>query len=346
MRKCLISIIAVLLAVALVAPAVAGTQIDVYDQDKQLTKSVVFVLNVKEYFVDNQTPGVTMDVAPFIENNRTFVPIRFLSNALGVTDENIAWESPTVTLSEPGFPTVQLAVGNKTIKSDGQDTRMDVSPLLRNARTFLPARFVAEALGYQVDWDPVNKVVTCWPTGTEKPDIGTVLDYLGEQPVGLPVEPVEPVLVEPVEPPVNADVINIDGKGEPVTNYEFSKYLLPTDKINWVTYDEFQNNSYEFGGIKTHGMRVTKDDVYITQTGGCGTVSLYEGGDVFRVRESSSSTWDKYEYPYGVVRDERDQYYRNGTGLPSCDITKVSHVVLDACGTFLAIENPLYEGGK
>jgi hypothetical protein len=50
--------------------------------------------------------------------------------------------------------------------------------MIRDKRTFLPARFVAEALGYQVDWDSVNQVVICWPKGTERPDVGKVLEHL------------------------------------------------------------------------------------------------------------------------------------------------------------------------
>lgn len=74
-----------------IIPAHAETRVDVYEQ-KQLVKSVVFVVGLNEYFVDNQTPGVKMDAKPFIKDGRTFVPVRYLGNALGVTDENITWD--------------------------------------------------------------------------------------------------------------------------------------------------------------------------------------------------------------------------------------------------------------
>ena len=35
--------------------------------------------------------------------------------------------------------------------------RMDVSPEITNDRTFLPARWVAEALGAEVEWDDTTK---------------------------------------------------------------------------------------------------------------------------------------------------------------------------------------------
>jgi len=182
LRKKLAKITLLVFVLSLLAvSASADTQVDVYEGQK-LVKSVVFKIGVKEYFVDNRVPGVPMDVAPFIENGRTYVPVRYLSNALGVTDKHIGWDERArlVTLAQPGFPKVELVINNRTIKSDGSPRQMDVAPVIRNARTFLPARFVAEALGYQVDWDPVRQVVVAWPKGEPKPDIGEVLKHLGE----------------------------------------------------------------------------------------------------------------------------------------------------------------------
>jgi hypothetical protein len=37
---------------------------------------------------------------------------------------------------------------------------MDVAPMIRDGRTYLPARYVAEAFGCTVTWDPVGRTVT------------------------------------------------------------------------------------------------------------------------------------------------------------------------------------------
>jgi hypothetical protein len=37
---------------------------------------------------------------------------------------------------------------------------MDVAPLIRNGRTYLPARYVAEAFGYTLAWDAAGRMVT------------------------------------------------------------------------------------------------------------------------------------------------------------------------------------------
>lgn len=174
----------VALAVAFVgfSPALADEQVDVYDENNQLVKSVVFKIGVPEYVVNGQTPGVQMDVAPFISDDRTFVPVRFLGNALGVSDENIAWDGPTQTATLMGNTTLQMTIGQKKVVSDGQVKSIDVAPMLVNpGRTMLPARYVAEGLGYQVEWDSATQTVVCWPAGEPKPDVSAAVDYLNKQ---------------------------------------------------------------------------------------------------------------------------------------------------------------------
>lgn len=146
-------------------------------ENNRLVKSVVFVEGKSEYFVNGQTPGVKMDAAPYISQSRTFVPVRYLGNALGVTDENIAWDTATSKAKLVlGDKSAELTIGQKQILANGQAKPVDVAPELMNSRTYLPARFVAEALGYQVEF--VDGLVVCFPEGTEKPDLSAVKQYL------------------------------------------------------------------------------------------------------------------------------------------------------------------------
>ena len=60
---------AVLLLIAFVLSlsltAFANTeQVDVYDKERNLTKSVVFSIGLDEYFVDGNTSGIKMDAKP------------------------------------------------------------------------------------------------------------------------------------------------------------------------------------------------------------------------------------------------------------------------------------------
>jgi len=107
-----------------------------------------------------------MDASPFIEKDRTYVPVRFLAQALGVQDDNLLWdaESKTITMiSEQGVK-LELTIGNPEMKiSNGSlqsmESYMGVEPIIKEGRTFLPAYFIANQFGYGVRWDQATQTV-------------------------------------------------------------------------------------------------------------------------------------------------------------------------------------------
>ncbi|HHY83866.1 MAG TPA: hypothetical protein GX505_14485 [Clostridiales bacterium] len=108
---------------------------------------------------------ITTDALSFIEKSRTYVPVRYLANALGVADKNVAWDAKArkVTLSEPGMPKVEMTVGVNKVLSNGKATATDVAPVVKPpGRTMLPAKWVAEALGYTVEWDETRRIVLAY----------------------------------------------------------------------------------------------------------------------------------------------------------------------------------------
>lgn len=190
MKRCAILVLVVTLAfISINLPGVnqahsetPGIKVDLYEQQK-LVKSVVFAIGLNKYFVDGKTEGVTMDAKPFLQEGRTFVPVRFLGNALGVEDKHILWEGSTEKVTLSSRTRVEMIIGQKFIFSNGTQRDIDVAPLLKNGegRTYLPARYVAEALGYEVGWDEASQTVLCWPKGEEKPDVGAVVQKVVEE---------------------------------------------------------------------------------------------------------------------------------------------------------------------
>ncbi len=109
---------------------------------------------------------IKTDAVPFIEAGRTLVPIRGIMEKIGATVE---WNAETETVSvEAGHITLELVIGQKVAKLtrivDGkaqlQEVTLDVAAKLVEGRSFIPLRFIAEALGAEVGWDEANKVVT------------------------------------------------------------------------------------------------------------------------------------------------------------------------------------------
>jgi hypothetical protein len=91
------------------------------------------------------------DAQPFMENNRTLVPVRALAEKLGFA---VGWDEAEqrVTLTK-GAKTIVLWIGSTRVMVDGKESSIDVAPTKANDRTYVPVRFVSEQLGTLVGWD-------------------------------------------------------------------------------------------------------------------------------------------------------------------------------------------------
>lgn len=101
--------------------------------------------------------SVISDVAPFIDNNRTLVPIRVISENLGY---NVNWDNQTqkVTVKNDN-KVVELTIGKKDVNINGNNSSIDVAPMIKSNRTFVPLRFISESFGNDVKWDNDSRVV-------------------------------------------------------------------------------------------------------------------------------------------------------------------------------------------
>ena len=100
----------------------------------------------------------TMDVAPYVKNDRTYVQVRYLAYSLGVPEYGVTWDGNAykVGISKDNTD-ISLVIGSPVMTVNKEPITMDVSPEITGDRTFLPARWVAEALGAQVEWDDTAK---------------------------------------------------------------------------------------------------------------------------------------------------------------------------------------------
>ena len=103
-----------------------------------------------------------MDVAPYIKNGRTMLPIRYVAEALGMS---VSWDAKTRTvIIQDMFYTVEIPVDTNKIIVNGVEHISDVKPEIKNARTMLPIANIARALGLKdgkdILWDAAKKQVT------------------------------------------------------------------------------------------------------------------------------------------------------------------------------------------
>ena len=78
-------------------------------------------------------------------------------------------ENGVVTVGTPAATTVELkmTLGKTEYMLNGETKTMDVAPIIRNSRTMLPVRYVAEALGASIDWDGATSTATLKTADTE-----------------------------------------------------------------------------------------------------------------------------------------------------------------------------------
>lgn len=91
----------------------------------------------------------------YIENGRTMVPLRFISEALG---EKIDWKADTKTVIV-GDNKASLVIGEKEINANGKKIAIDSPAVIKDSRTFVPLRAISEILGAKVDWESSTRSV-------------------------------------------------------------------------------------------------------------------------------------------------------------------------------------------
>lgn len=123
------------------------------------TTSSVFTIGMNYYLLNGSYQ--VMDAAPYIKNSRTYLPIRYVGYAMGLTDAQIQWYEATRTvILTKGNTTVVLVIGSPTMFVNGQARMMDVAPEITNSRTCLPIAWVASAFGHTAVWNGSTQQVT------------------------------------------------------------------------------------------------------------------------------------------------------------------------------------------
>ena len=122
-----------------------GTQI--FAVGTQGVGDVVVMSIGSNEIVINDAKG-TIDAAPIVENNRTFVPFPALAEAFGAT---VAYDEATQAVTaELNGVTVVMTIGSAEYTVNGVANTADVAPFINGSRTMVPVRFVAEAFGISV----------------------------------------------------------------------------------------------------------------------------------------------------------------------------------------------------
>jgi hypothetical protein len=226
MKSKLIYIVLIVLSMTFVAQASASTN------------PLSFKIDNNNYVTPSGEPE------PYInKDGRTMVPIRFIGNALGVADVDIVWDSNTSTATiTKNSKKILIKVGDHFIINNDQQVKMDTAAEITKERLFIPARFIAEALGARVEWDDKqNKVFILSTTNGNLSRYSETLE-MKQLPVTLEDNKVKYSLKQVFIYPAGSDEFNTYFKSNKIFVEQDVNYLITTkftvknkntDKITW-----------------------------------------------------------------------------------------------------------------
>ena len=194
----------ILVAIAMLVPLIGGALTVNANADVSVTvdgKRVVFP-----------------DAKPFIdENGRTLIPVRFVTEDLGATVEwNV--QDREVYITKDGVY-IMIRIDQKMILVNGRTKAMDTKAIIKDDRTYMPIRYVAEELGATVGWDASTRTVI----------ITTVKD----------VEPTPTPVKKPSATPTKNPVTGWIHIRENIQDVEYSM------SIHWTVDNELLNKRYD-----------------------------------------------------------------------------------------------------
>ena len=125
------------------------------------------------------------DGQPFVDaNNRTMIPVRFVSEELGA---KVTWNGATqsAVIEKDGIQAV-ITIGSEALKvtrnGSTSTVTMDTAAVLKDGRTYVPIRYVAEALGAFVDYSALYSTVGIYADELTAAEISDLRAYPYTQP--------------------------------------------------------------------------------------------------------------------------------------------------------------------
>lgn len=156
---------------------------------------------------------INFDVDPVMQEGRVLVPARVLLNALGVSDEEISYQDGNISIRHKDM-LVKLVVGSNTASVNGRTVSLEVPVFLTEGKAMLPIRFIAETLGWDVQWVPFY-------TNNESMVMGGIVDLASKR----PISPV--TIMAPSEG--NAVDIGLMEKASGITGIKVDIMTVPTE---------------------------------------------------------------------------------------------------------------------
>lgn len=188
-------------------------------------KNIPIDISVNGSFIKTDAPA-------FIDYDTTFVPIRFVSDALGA--HSVTWDQSRATATiKQGSTTIQITENKKEAYVNGRKVILNKSARIHSGRLYVPVRFVAESFSAKVGWDNTYYIVQINKSGVSVNSSLIDWRYTKDEIFWL------------------GRIIEAESSGEPASG----KVAVGNVILNRVKSNEFPNTIYTVIFDRTHGVQ-------------------------------------------------------------------------------------------
>lgn len=230
---------------------------------KKKAEEIMLAVGSPYAYADGRSVIIDEDnrnVVPVIINDRTLVPVRFVSELLGM---EVEWDAAgqKITASGNGREIV-MRVAETEYTVNGESRTLEAAPEIINDRTMVPIRAVSEAFGKMVSWYDAERIIAIADTVMD--GIGVSETVIGVLTAGKDPDPTPGPTPEPKPEPAETE--------NPLESMDYTM-----EQINGADYRIYIDEDYsEYADGDTAGWEGTKP----APMGEIGTVSgaMHFGG--------------------------------------------------------------------
>lgn len=138
--------------------ALLSEMIQTYDSDEYFSTMSV-TIGEPNLVIDGETiPIDESGSVAYVESGRTMMPVRGIAEAIGA---DVSFDNRTQTVTVENEETViAMTIGENEMEVNGQSVMLLSAPKIKEDRTMLPVRDVAEALDCEVEWQQETQTAT------------------------------------------------------------------------------------------------------------------------------------------------------------------------------------------
>ncbi|MHA6481318.1 stalk domain-containing protein [Paenibacillus sp. strain BS8-2] len=118
--------------------------------------SIVMTIGSAKATVDGK--GTTLEAVPVLQGDSTYVPLRFVTEAMGA---QVLFNDKTRKITVlRGSQLLEMTLGQKDYTLNGVRYTSDVAPFIQNNRSLIPIRLFSEKLGFKVKYEDKLRRIT------------------------------------------------------------------------------------------------------------------------------------------------------------------------------------------